>query len=183
MAPRLWNIRSGSPLIHSKIQTKVVKDDTPKLKAALKKANGSYVTIGIHEDAGEYEDGTSVVSVALWNEFGTQNIPERSFFRSTLEENESKINAWREEAIKNITEKNWPASKALEMIGLRVQILIQNKIKSNVPPPNAPSTIKAKQASGVAPKSGFKKGFEGRTGTLINSGLMLRSVTYRVFTK
>lgn len=167
-------------MIKSKVHTVVKKDNTKRLRAVIRQAGGAYVTVGIHEDAGNYEDGTSVVSVALWNEFGTAHSPQRSFFRSAIDENEQKINAWREEAINNILDKGWSIKKALEMIGLRIQILIQNKIKSNVPPPNAPSTIKAKQASGSAPKSGLKQGFESRTGTLIDSGLMLRSVTYRV---
>jgi hypothetical protein len=170
-------------MIKPKAETKVVKDDSKKIRDAMKKLNGSYVTIGFHQDAGQYEDGTSVVSVALWNEFGTQHSPERSFFRSAINDNQTKINEWREEAIRNITEKGWTVKKALEMIGFRIQVLIQNKIKSNVPPPNAPSTIQAKQRAGVSPKSGFKKGFEGRTGTLINTGLMLRSVTFRTHVK
>lgn len=170
-------------MIKHKIQTQVVSDQTPKFKEMLKKLQSAYVTIGIHENAGQYEDGTSVVNVALWNEFGTERIPERSFFRSALTENEGKINQWREEAISNIMEKGWTVKKALDMVGFRVQLLIQNKIKSNVPPPNAPSTIESKQRSGVSPKSGFKPGFESRTGTLIDSGLMLRSVTFRSFVK
>lgn len=130
-----------------------------------------YVTIGFHEDAGSYDDGTSVVEVALWNEFGTKTSPVRSFIRSTLEEKVDDINNWREEALKKIIEEGWTAEKALSMIGLRVSILIQNKIKSNVPPPNAPSTVDHKKSEGTANR------------TLIETGLMLRSVTYRVMTK
>lgn len=168
-------------MISNKISTTVKKDDTKRIKELLKKASGAYVTIGIHEDAGAYPGGQSVVSVALWNEFGTSTSPQRSFFRSAIDENETLINTWREEAIDKMLNQGWTVEKALTMIGFRIQVLIQNKIKSNIPPPNKPSTVKAKQASGVSPKSGFKAGFEGRTGTLINSGLMLRSVTFKVF--
>ncbi len=35
----------------------------------------AFVTIGFHEGAGSYDDGTEVVEVALWNEFGTKKVP------------------------------------------------------------------------------------------------------------
>lgn len=143
-----------------------------RLQQMLHKYKAAYVTVGVHEDAGVYPDeGVSVVEVALWNEFGTRDIPERSFFRSAIDENDAKINAWREEAITNIIEKGWTIEKALEMMGLRLQLLIQNKIKSNVPPPNSEATLAAKKAAGVP------------ANTLINSGLMLRSIAFRIVLK
>jgi predicted RNase H-related nuclease YkuK (DUF458 family) len=184
MAPRVLLLAEGGALIQSKVTTTVRGDDEAKrIKDLIKKAGGAYVTIGIHKDAGKYPDGTDVVSVALWNEFGTSTSPERSFFRSAVDGNESLINKWREEAIQNMVEKKWTVKKALELVGFRVQTLIQNKIKSNVPPPNAPSTIAEKRRTGVSPKSGAKPGFADRTGTLIDSGLMLRSVTFRTYPK
>lgn len=168
-------------IIKPKITTTVKKDESKKLLAIIQQTKGAYVTVGVHEDAGKYPEGPSVVEVALWNEFGTRTAPERSFFRSALDENEGKINEWREEAISNMLTKGWTVKQALEMMGFRLQTLIQNKIKSNVPPPNAPSTIIAKTRSGVLPKSGLAGGREGQTSTLIDSGLMLRSITYKVF--
>lgn len=169
-------------MIRVKTETRITNDNSKAIAAALKRVKGSYVTIGIHSDAGQYDDGTSVVTVALANEFGVPpHIPQRSYFRSALEENAALINTWREDAILKITFEGWEPEKALAMLGFKIQVLIQNKIKSNVPPPNAPSTVKAKQREGVAPKSGFKAGFEGRTGTLINTALLLRSVGFKVY--
>lgn len=141
------------------------------LMEMMKKHKNAYVTVGVHQDAGRYTEGSNppeVAQVALWNEFGTENMPERSFFRSALSESESKINSWREEMIVQILEGKMDIKKALESIGFRVQVLIQNKIKSNVPPKLASSTARGKTRDGVAPV------------TLIDTGLMLRSVTYRV---
>lgn len=168
-------------MIKSKIHTKV--KNQKYVDELLKKIGhrvNSYVSIGIHQDAGTYEDAgdikgygepVSVVEVALWQEFGTESIPSRSFIRTTMDDNSSKINAWRTEMIENILFKGWTVEKALEAIGLRIQILIQNKIKSNVPPPLAESTANAKLAKGRPAV------------TLIDSGLMLRSVTYKVHLK
>lgn len=159
-------------MIKVKTQTKVKTDgmNVKKFLENLKGASRSYVTIGLHEDAGSYS-GTnppSVVEVGLWNEFGTATSPERSWLRSAIDESEGQINAWREEAINNMIHKGWTLEKALHMMGFRIQVLVQNKIKSNVPPPNAESTAEAKAKHGVAQQ------------TLIDTGLMLRSVVYKV---
>jgi len=152
----------------------------------LKGVQHSYVTIGLHEGAGNYPSGVSVVQVGLWNEFGVEphtvnppkgqgymhpGQPERSFIRSTIRENSDKINRWRVEMIRNMMKKNWTVEKCLRAMGTRIQILIQNKIKSGVEPVNAPSTLAAKAAKGVGSK------------TLMDSKLMLRSVTFKVVLK
>lgn len=145
------------------------KDKQRKLIEVIKRAKDSYVTIGVHEGAGTYPgEGVEVYQVALWNEFGTEHMPSRSFIRSAIDDNEGKINAWRDEMVENILDKGWTVQKALETIGFRIQVLIQNKIKSNVPPPNAPSTQAAKTREGIGQH------------TLIDTGLMLRSITYKV---
>lgn len=142
----------------------------------IKKAENSYVTIGLHEDAGTYPPGkdgisVSVVEVGLWNEFGTETSPERSFLRSAIDEGQSQIEAWRMELMSKVMMGTMSLEKSLEAMGFRIMTLVQNKIKSNVPPPNAPSTVAAKERHGVAPN------------TLIDTGLMLRSVTYKVVIK
>lgn len=157
-----------------RVKTSVSFKGNDKYKEVLDKIsqlNEAYVTIGVHEDAGKYTEGKdppSVVEVALWNEFGTKNVPERSFMRSAFDENEQRINQWREEALTNMLEKGWSVEKGLEMIGFRMQEIVRNKILSNIPPPNSEATLAAKAAKG-----------EG-SNTLIATTLMLRSVTYKV---
>lgn len=148
------------------------KPEQEALAKRLKGMRGAFVTVGVHEDAGSYEgnDAPTVAEVALWNEFGTTKTPERSFIRSAIDENEPLINQWREELINKIVNEGWTVEKALEALGFRVQVLIQNKIKSDVPPPNAPSTVAAKTREGVAQV------------TLQNTKLLLRSITYKVHT-
>jgi hypothetical protein len=159
-------------VIRSRISTKTTGDD--KVKEFVKhiaKAKRSYVTIGLHEDAGHYTEGANpptVVEVGLWTEFGTKYSPERSWLRSTIDENGELLNKWRNEMMNNIMTKGWTVEKALEAMGFRIQVLLQNKIKSDVPPRIAPATAAAKVREGLAPVS------------LINTGLMLRSVTFKV---
>lgn len=148
------------------------KPERQDLAKKLRQMKTAYVTVGVHEDAGSYT-GTGknpeVYEVALWNEFGTRSIPSRTFMGTAIDENQTRINQWRDELIGKILDDGWSVEKALEALGLRVQILIQNKIKSNMPPPNAPSTVEAKRRKGVAPN------------TLQETKLLLRSITYKVY--
>lgn len=156
------------PKISFEVRNTAVMD---RLLKEMPKLRKSYVTVGFFEGK-TYEDGTDVVEVAMWNEFGTKNTPQRSFIRSTIEENSDKINRWREEALVEIVEKGATAKKALDGLGEKIVILIQNKIKSNVPPPNAPSTMAAKKRENSTNW--------GRT--LMDTETMLNSVTFRTVT-
>lgn len=151
--------------------------------AALLKKIGqlakSYVTIGLHEDAGSYPGGQTVVEVGMWNEFGTETSPERSWMRSTIDENEGLLNQWREEMFYNIVDKGWPVQKSLEAIGMRIVVLLQNKIKSNVPPAYGTGKSGA-DAVEIAKRQASKEARDGHSETLRDTELMLRSITYKV---
>lgn len=158
------------PLIKPKARLKVDKKALERLRDKLKGAKQAFVSVGIFEDSGNYSvaGSPSVVEVALWNEFGTGKTPERSFLRSTLDAQRALINTWRGEAIQKMLTQDWSVKQALEMLGFRVSELVKNTIKSNVPPPNAEYTVEKKRQAGVAPR------------TLIDTGLLLRSVSYRI---
>lgn len=164
----------------------------------MRKLSGSYVTIGVHEGAGRYNpekylnlkeqrrlrkldrlaakvgavrekpEGPRVVDVALWNEYGTRYIPERSFIRATIVENMGLLDNWRQAVLQKIMVGRATPYKGLSIIGMRVRLLIQNKIKSNISPENAPRTLARKRA--------LKYGDR----TLIMTGLLLRSITYAI---
>lgn len=130
------------------------------------KMKGSYVTVGFYAGT-KYDDGTDVVEVALWNEFGTKNTPQRSFIRSAVDENIEKINSWREQALIEIVEHKKSVKSALDGLGFKLVTLVQNKIKSNVPPPLAESTREGKQ----------REGSTNWNRTLMDTETMLNSVT------
>jgi hypothetical protein len=158
------------------VKTKVQITDTGKREREeyikrMKSIDGKYVSIGVHEDAGQYTEGKnppSVVQVAFWNEFGTVNIPERSFIRSTVDEGASEIDELREQVVASIEEHTMTEYQALSKVGFTISEMIRNKIKSNIPPANSPATLAEKKQQGVGSE------------TLQWTKLLLRSIGYKV---
>lgn len=107
------------------------------------------VRVGIHPDAGSehYPDGTSVLDVAIWNEFGTENIPERSFLRAWFEKNQPRALAMLKRINQLVLEGKLTREQGLNQLGLRWVAEIQERMSKGIPPPNAPSTIAKKGSS------------------------------------
>ena len=134
-----------------------------------------YVKIGILQEnfqkAKITDDDTSVAitlgEVAVINEFGApaQNIPERSFIRSTFDEKSEEWTKLSEKLIERIATGDMTVERALGIVGERVKSDIVNKIITLNTPPNKPQTIKRK----------------GSSNPLIDTGQLKNSITYQVF--
>lgn len=121
----------------------------------LKLMEGSYTKVGIQEGE-KYESsdkgsktkgGADMVVVAAANEFGTETIEERSFLRSSYDENKAVLNTVIEKELDKILKKESNVKKSLGLIGEWMQSKIQRKITTLRDPPNKPSTIKRKGSS------------------------------------
>lgn len=127
---------------------------------AQKVRRGGTLEVGFMAGA-TYPDGTSVALVAALNEFGTSRAPPRPFFRNMIA---AKSSGWGPAAGKLLVSNNYDVRTTLTLVGEGIKGQLQQSIASNTPPPNAPSTVARK----------------GHSRTLIDTGQMLNSVTYRV---
>lgn len=118
------------------------------------------VAVGIH--AGDVANGQQIAEYAACNEYGTDSIPERSFMRSSFDENLSKIKADMDQQASRVMAGQIDIRSALGVVGMKHQDRIKRKIGSNIQPANHPETIKRKKSSR----------------TLIDTGAMLNSVHY-----
>jgi len=75
------------------------------------------------------------LQIAVFHEFGTQTIPERSFIRSTYRENIRKIRSTVRRLLKGVIKGTETTSSALTKLGLMHVAQIQKKVRSNIPPP------------------------------------------------
>ena len=109
-------------------------------------------------------DDPELAPIAAFNEFGTDTIPERSFLRSTVDENRTKYGTAMGAAIVDVLVRGQTVEQAFGGLGELVQFDIQDKIEAIDHPRNAPSTI-------------AKKGFDD---PLIETGILHDSIDFEV---
>jgi hypothetical protein len=133
----------------------------------LGRLNAPAVFVGVRSGAGESADGTPLVLIAAVNEFGSSDghVPERSFLRSTVDENRAAYMKLLERAAGRAVDKGRSAMRReLELVGAKVASDVQRKIVALKDPPNAPSTIAAK----------------GSSSPLVDTGRLRQSIDFEV---
>ena len=130
---------------------------------ALQDLDGLEVAVGFQAGQGTYEDGTDLVEVVAYNEFGTSTIPPRPFMKQSFENHPDKLGEIREQIIKRLL-SGASAEQAMNEAGVFLKGLMQEEIVTGEFVPNAPSTIKKK----------------GSATPLIDTGQMRQSVNYIV---
>lgn len=88
------------------------------------------VKVGLPANSGAYPDGTSVLMVGIVHEFGSpkNGIPQRSFLRSTLNANRRAYMQLIKKLGKQVFLGKIDGAKALQLLGLRVQTDVRQKI-------------------------------------------------------
>lgn len=123
----------------------------------------SVIHVGFQADSGSYEDGTSIVEVAAYNEFGSSDTPARPFMKQSFENHEPELHQACARAYQ-VVSAGGSTQTALKELGVFAKGLIQEEIGSGSFAPNAPSTIARK----------------GSAQPLIDTGLMRQSVNYTI---
>lgn len=138
----------------------VSKTEQYLMNIASRMGNGS-VSVGFME-GGEYPDGESVPQVAFQNEFGvpSKGQPPRPFFRRMIA---TESGSWAGKMGKLASGKR-SGRDILAIMGEDVKGGLQESINTLTEPALSPVTIERK---------GFSK-------PLIDTGVMLRSITYEV---
>lgn len=135
-----------------------------RIMARLASTHSVSVKVGVRAAETEAaEGGTDLVDIAMFNEFGTSRIPERSFLRSTMDENRAKFGKLLEGAVIQMIDGT-PPLLAYGRVGMVATGDVQRKIRNHVPPPNAPSTIAKK----------------GSSTPLIDTGRLRQSIDYTI---
>lgn len=130
----------------------------------LKKLKNLEIHAGIiHE---KYNKGVSVADYAIFNEYGTSDIPARPFLNTSFNENQPKYTARIFEIYaKLLAGKSY--DNEIKRLGEEIVNDIKLKISSNIPPENSKRTIAKKKSSK----------------TLIDTGIMRSSIAYKIVNK
>jgi len=133
--------------------------------------NDLHVVVGVPAGAdarkpkeGEKGEPATMAEVAFYNEFGTEHIPERSFLRSTVDANAGKYAKLYEKLMGAVFEGKLTVRQAMGLLGEKARADVRKTIRSDVPPPNAPATLRRKKS----------------TKTLVDTGQLSQSITYEV---
>lgn len=126
------------------------------------------VDVGIFAELGSAQKskgatGLTVLDVAAFHEFGL-GVPERSFLRGYVDENQARIRGMIKSIATLIEQGKLDQNVALERLGMTIVGEIQKRIAQGIPPPNAPSTIAQK----------------GSSTPLIDTGQLRSSITHKV---
>lgn len=125
----------------------VTKSSSKGLDAYVRQVNaldGHGVKVGIQSDAGTHE-GTSILDIAIYNEFGTETIPARPFIRDFAQRNEKGLGLAMDRIATKI-ERGATVDAGLAQLGEFAQQNQQAHVRASKSwaVPNASSTIKRK---------------------------------------
>lgn len=130
-----------------------------QIKRLLSDAKAVTVSVGIRG-----AENSDLAEYAAANEFGTDTIPERSFLRTTVDENAAKYVKVIGKGIKRVLAGQARLHDEFDRLGLRVVRDVKRKIRAIKDPPNAPATVARK----------------GVNNPLIDTGRMRQSIDYVV---
>lgn len=129
--------------------------------------DGAGIFVGVRQAKGaeQHPDGgATLLTIAAANEFGVPgHIPERSYLRSTADDNADKYGKQMSKALGRVVD-GYDLAREFGRVGQVAARDVQVKIRNLKDPPNAPSTIKAK----------------GSSNPLIDSGRLRQSIDYEV---
>ena len=138
-------------------------DDAIKRLIKIKKelSKDAEVLIGLPKGSNPYPDGESVIEIGTIHEFGSpqNNIPERSFLRSTISEKKKQYQSMLKKLGLKIIAGKMTIEKALAIAGLQAQGDVKKKV------------IDIKSPSLKTRKGG---------NPLVDTGHLLESITFEI---
>ena len=112
------------------------------LKQAATMSKSNEITVGVHSDAGARN-----LEVGTYNEFGTQDIPSRSFIVAWADEQEAELLNLIRRVEEQVLKSGGNPTVALKRLGAVFVGKVQKRMAGGVPPPNAASTVAQKGSS------------------------------------
>jgi hypothetical protein len=141
-----------------------------KLKSQIERVGNMHARVGIFSDKGGSadHDGSTILEIAAVHEFGSpkNNIPERSFIRSTFDKKEKELTRVVAGLSNKVMEMKMSFEKAYDILGTWGAGQVKASVQSgpHLPPPLKPATIARKKS----------------TRPLIDTGRMIGAVTHEV---
>lgn len=149
--------------------------DTEKLLKEIDYLKNHRVEIGIlaiDKDLKGDDRKTTILEYAIYNEYGTSNIPPRPFMRHTLNTNKTLISGLMRNITRQVIRGEKTAKEALMEFGETIRgLIIQNIATADSwATPNKESTTKTKTSNGNT----------NNTKVLIDNRYLIKSIRYQI---
>lgn len=118
-----------------------------KILRNMKKIDKTILKVGIQAGDMAADGKNTMAFIGAVHEFGTEHIPQRSFIRSALNDNQKKIADFAGELGEQIILEKKTPKQALNLMGLKITGMIQEKITDGDFTPLAPATVRAKKSN------------------------------------
>ena len=175
-----------------RIKTKEIDHGFKRILKELKKLEFKpLVKIGFPSESKKTNDNhgddgfTTVLDIAIWHEFGTINMPERSFLRASFDKNRTKYLKLNKKLVTDIYSGRKTVEKSLDILGETIlndikRFLVGDEVK---PPTlrdtNTGDAVKSlgAQLENIARTTGLDSGASKKT--LIDTAQMMNSLTFK----
>ena len=144
------------------VSTKLTDMGIDKVLENVMELGGKQVKVGIQAGSGSH-DGVDILDIAIYNHFGTRNIPSRPFISDCFDKNQGQISEAKKRIVYRVME-GMPASTGLAQLGQWYQDVLKGHIRNGGWVPNAPASVKRK----------------GSSRPLIDTGQLVNSVRWKI---
>lgn len=129
------------------VEVKINNKGLEKELALMQKMANASVKIGIQSDAGKHKkSGVDVVDIAIWNEFGTDEIPSRPFIRQCFADNQEAVSRRLRQVVNRVA-KGGDLKNELSRMGQWYENKQKHTLKKYPWEPNSKATKKRKKSS------------------------------------
>lgn len=160
---------------------KITKDKLGELQKALDRLAQTRVMVGVPAEGTDRGEAMTNAALAYIHDNGAPEvgIPARPFLRPGIKAAKGDIEKYMKLAGQMAMDgKPVQAEKALMAAGMRAASSIRNVIAAGIPPPLAPATIARRAKRSKGSKYRRKAGSAAQVTPLIDTGQLLKSITY-----
>ena len=156
-------VKNKNPEAYDKLKKRLLHMSEKKVVAGFPKGKLN----NPHYEGSKNHAGPSIIDVAIWNEFGTNNIPRRDFMSIATKKWQEYFSLMVEQYKDEIISGKIDIDTFLNLMGEAGAEFISEAIVKLSDPPNAPATIKRK----------------GSSNPLVDTGDMSKAPTYELRNK
>lgn len=172
-------IQNKNPNAYKDLKKRLLKMSSKKVVAGFPKGKLN----NPHYEGSKGHPGPSIIDVAIWNEFGTYNIPRRDFMGIATKKWQEYFTAMVEEYKPDIIDGTIDIDTFLNIMGQAGADLISEAIVKLTTPANAPITVHGGWMKNKKSGKPFKVKGKKSSNPLVDSGDLSKAPIYELRNK